>query len=74
MPNTVLKHELSNEYKAVDCRRTNKNDVHTGTIAQEGLTADEFIIEGKERISHRKTDIRVNFVFPRLSIKILKVK
>jgi len=43
-------------------------------IAQEGLIVDGFIIKGKERISHRKTDIRVNFVFLRLSIKILKVK
>lgn len=45
-----------------------------GMIAQEGLTVDGFIIEGKERISLRKTDIRVSFVFLRLSIKILKVK
>ena len=45
-----------------------------GMIKQEGLTVDGFIIEGKERISLRKTDIRVSFVFLRLSIKILKVK
>ena len=30
-PEAILKQELSNEYKAVDCLRTNKNNVHTGT-------------------------------------------
>ena len=45
-----------------------------GMIAQEGLTVDGFIIEGKERIFLRKTEIRVSFVLQRLSIKILKVK
>ena len=28
---TILKHELSSEKKAVDCHRTKKNCVHTGT-------------------------------------------
>ena len=31
LSDSILKHELSNEYKALNCPRSKKNGVHTGT-------------------------------------------